>query len=255
MARNTTPTSTATDGASPARRRFLGRRSAKGGGATKGRIAQMRAVFSMTRKADPAVVWWMLLAFGGILAVAVVAGLLTGNPIYFTVLGLPLALLAAMFILARRAERAAYSQIEGQPGAAGSSLRALRRGWAVEEQPVAVDARTQDSVFRAIGRPGVVLVGDGPPHRIGRLLENEKRKVTRVLPGVPVHLLQAGDGEGQVPLRKLGRKVMKLKPTLTKQEVAEVGKRLKALGGIRPPIPKGIDPLRARPDRKMQRGR
>ena len=215
----------------------------------------MRAVYTMTRTADPSVTWWMLLAFAGILVVAVAIGLLWGHPYYMTFVGLPLAVLAAMFVLARKAERAAYSQIEGQPGAAGAALRALRRGWTVEEQPVAVDPRTQDSVFRAVGRPGVVLVGDGPPHRLGRLLESERKKVARVLPNVPVHVLQAGSGEGQVPLRKLPRAVTRLKPTLTRHEVEAVVKRLRSLGGLRPPIPPGIDPLRARPDRRSMRGR
>jgi hypothetical protein len=250
MARST-PTPTAPDSGAP-KRRFGRRRKA---GARQGRLAQIRAVFSMTRKADPSVVWWMLLAFVGIIAVALAIGLLTGHPIYATFVGLPIAVLAAVFILARKAERAAYLQIEGQPGAAGAALRVLRRGWTVEEEPVAIDPRTRDSVFRAVGRPGVVLVGDGPPHRIGKMLEAEKRKVSRVVPSVPVHLVQAGSGEGQVPLRKVGGRVTKLKATLTKQEVAEVNKRLRALGGIRPPIPKGMDPLRARPDRRAQRGR
>jgi hypothetical protein len=46
-----------------------------------------------------------------------------------------------------------------------------------------------------------------------------------------------------------------MRPSLTKQEAAAVNKRLKALGAARPPVPKGIDPLRARPDRKGLRGR
>ncbi|GAB2676431.1 DUF4191 domain-containing protein [Thalassiella azotivora] len=251
MARTAPP---ASPDETPAPRRGLLRRR-KRAGSGGGRMAQVRAVFRMTRQADPAVVWWMLLAFAGILAVALGIGLLTGHPIYATVLGLPMAVLAAMFILARRAERAAYLQIEGQPGAAGAGLRVLRRGWTVPEEPVAIDPRTQDTVFRAVGRPGVVLVSDGPPHRVSKLLEKERKRVARVLPGVPVHLIQSGQAEGQVPLRRLGRTVMKLKPTLTKAEVAEVNRRLKALGGMRPPIPQGIDPLRVRPDRKAQRGR
>jgi len=215
----------------------------------------MRQVFTMTRRADPAVVWYMLLVFAVILTVGLAIGLLIGYPIYVAVLTLPMAVLGAMFILARRAERAAYRQIEGTPGAAGSSLRMLRRGWTVNQEPVAIDPRTQDSVFRAVGRPGVVLIGDGPAHRITRLLAAEEKKVKRVVPGVPVHLVQAGSDEGQIPLRKLGSKVAKIKPALTKQEVEVVVKRLKALGGVRPPIPKGVDPLRARPDRKAMRGR
>lgn len=252
MASNDSRTPLTGEDAAP-KRRLFGRRKPAGG--KQGRIAQMRAVFTMTRQVDPSVGWWMLAALVGITAVALVIGLVLGRPIYATILGLPIAVLAAMFILARRAERAAYLQIEGQPGAAGAALRVLRRGWSVEEQPVAVDPRTQDAVFRAVGRAGVVLVGDGPPHRIGKLLETERRKVARVLPSVPVHLVEVGNGEDQVPLRKAARRVMKLKPTLTKAEVAEVNKRLRALGGLRPPIPKGIDPMRARPDRKAQRGR
>ena len=38
-------------------------------------------------------------------------------------------------------------------------------------------------------------------------------------------------------------------------EVGEVTKRLRALGGVRLPVPKGIDPYRVRPDRKGMKGR
>ncbi len=76
-----------------------------------------------------------------------------------------------------------------------------------------------------------------------------------MLRDVPLHTIQCGRGDGQTPLPKLPRTVMRLKPQLTKQEVSEVTKRLKALGGLRAPIPKGIDPFRARPDRKAVRGR
>lgn len=237
------------------KRRFGRRRTAAAAKSKTGRIAQMRQVFAMTRKADPSVVWWMLLVAAAVLLTALLIGLFTGHPIYATFLGLPMAVLGAMFVLARKAERAAYLQIEGEPGAAGAALRILRRGWSVEETPVALDPRTQDSVFRCIGRAGVVLVGDGPPHRIGKLLESERRKVARVVPSVPIHVVQAGSGEGQVPLRKVGKQVMKMKPKLTKAETAVVAKRLKALGGIRPPIPQGVDPMRARVDRKSMKGR
>ncbi len=216
---------------------------------------QVWQAYRMTRKADPAVTWIMLGVFVGILAVAVLIGVAWGPWLYTLLLGLPFALLGAMFVLARRAEAAAYSQIEGQPGAARAALGTIRRGWNFPEEPVAVDPRTQDLVFRGVGRAGVVLVGEGPATRIGRLLESERKRTARLLPNVPIHLIQAGSGEGQVPLRKLPRTVQKLKPTLTKQEVAEVIKRLTALGAVRLPVPKGVDPMRARPDRKGMRGR
>ena len=59
----------------------------------------------------------------------------------------------------------------------------------------------------------------------------------------------------EVPLSKVPKAVQKLKKTLTKQEVYAVDKRLTALGAARLPLPKGIDPMRARPDRKGMRGR
>jgi hypothetical protein len=222
----------------------------------QGRIAQLRAVFAMTRREDPAVVWWMLLGFGGTLLVAFAVGWLIGSPIYITILGIPLGILVAVVVMARRAERAAYASIAGQPGATSAALQNLRRGWNVEQQPVAVDARTQDLVFRAVGRPGVVLVTEGPLPRANRLAENERKRTARLVgENVPVLIVNAGDGEGQVPLPKLGRHVMKMRGALTKNEVSEVSRRLRALGGVKLPIPKGVDPTRTRPDRRATRGR
>ena len=216
---------------------------------------QVWAAYTMTRKQDPLVTWLLLAVFVGILAVALLIGLLTDHPVYALVIGIPFALLGAMFLLTRRAERAAYTQIAGQPGAARAALGTIRGGWVFDEEPVAVNPRTQDFVFRGVGRPGVVLVSEGPAHRVSRLLEDERRRVARVLPNVPITLIQCGDDEGQVPLAQVARKVQRLKPKLTKPEAAEVGKRLRALGAVRLPIPKGVDPMRARPDRKGIRGR
>jgi len=223
--------------------------------APTGRVAQIRAVFTMTRKADPAVVWWMLGSLVGGTLIGYLIGLALGHEIYVGILGFMLGLLGAVAIMGRRAERAAFSQIAGQKGAAGYAMRGLRRGWNVEEQPVAVDPRTQDLVFRAVGRPGVILVTEGPVPRVNRLVDTERKRLNRILPDVPVTIVNAGDAEGQVPLRKLSRTVMRKKPVLTKTEVSEVAKRLHALGAARLPIPKGVDPTRMRPDRKATRGR
>ena len=217
---------------------------------------QVWQAYQMTRRQDPSVTWWMLGAFAGIVAVAALIGILVGpSPTYTLILGVPFAVLGAMFILARKAESAAYAQIQGQPGAARAALGTIRRGWTFGEEPVAVDPRTQDLIFRGVGRAGVVLVSEGPPNRATKLLDTERKKTNRVLPNVPVTLIQSGDVKGQVALRKLPRAIQKLRPTLTKQESAEILKRLTALGGVRLPVPKGVDPMRARPDRKGMRGR
>jgi hypothetical protein len=172
------------------------------------------------------------------------------------ILGLPMGVLAALFVLTNRAERAAYAKIEGQEGASAAGIGQIRRGWTFEEQPVGIDARTHSMVFRGVGRAGVALVAEGPSQgRVAKLIEAEKRKVNRVAPDIAVIVIEVGNEAGQVPLRKLSRKIQRLKPTLSKAEVAVVINRLKAIGGTPLPLPKGIDPLRARPDRKALRGR
>jgi hypothetical protein len=221
-----------------------------------GRLSTLRQIFSITRESDPLLPLWMLGAFVAVVLVAFLIGLPLGHPVYLAVLGVPLGVLLALLIMSRRAERFAYARAAGQPGVTGQVMKNIRRGWFVEEEPVAIDPRTRDLVFRAVGRPGVALVTEGPVPRVNRLVDGERKRVTRVLgPNVPVLVFHVGDGEGQVPLRKINSKLMRSKPSLTKTEAGQVAARLKALGGARPPIPKGIDPTRMRPDRKGVRGR
>ncbi|MEO3939043.1 DUF4191 domain-containing protein [Dermatophilaceae bacterium Soc4.6] len=227
-----------------------------------GRFAQLRQIFTAAREVDPQITWWMLLAFAVTVLVAVGIGLLVGHWVYALVMGIILGLLAALITMSRRAERAAYKQIEGQPGAAGAALTSLRRGWFFEREPVAADAQRAGDltsaalVYRATGRPGIVLVGEGPGARVTRLLAAERKRIERVVPGVPVTLLRVGTADGDIAITKLAGKIQRLKPVLSKDEVSVVNKRLKALGGVRPPIPKGVDPQRgARMDRRSTRGR
>jgi F0F1-type ATP synthase assembly protein I len=212
------------------------------------RLKQIGEVFNMTRRHDPMVPWLMLLAFLGIVAISLIVGLLLNNWITGLIIGIPLGFLAATFILSRRAERAAFAQIENQPGASGAALSTLKRGWITEEQPVAVNPRTQDAVFRAIGRPGVVLVSEGPSHRVKPLLDGERKKLARILPNVTIHVIESGRGEGQTPISQVAKKMNKLDKELTKIEVSAVSKRISSLG-TRLPIPKGVDPYKARPQR------
>lgn len=229
-----------------------------------GRFAQIRQVFTAARRVDPMIGWWMALASLVTLIVMVGIGLLLGNWPYFVILGLPMAALAASVVLSIRAKRAAYKSIEGQPGASGAALSSLRKGWYFEQQPVAAEAARPGDlsstamVFRATGRPGVVLVAEGPAARATRLAESERKKVSRIAgPNVPVTVVRVGEGGGEdeVSVRKVAGKIQRMKPVLTKEEVSAVNKRLKAMGGMRPPLPAGVDPNRVRMDRKAMRGR
>ncbi|WP_313813496.1 DUF4191 domain-containing protein [Glutamicibacter sp.] len=219
-----------------------------------GRLKQIGQVFQMTRRYDPMVVWWMLLAALGVIAVGLIIGILIDNWITMLIIAIPLALLAAMFIMSRRAEKAAFSQLIGRPGAAGAAMSVLRRGWILKEEPVAYN-RHQDLVFMAVGRPGVVLVTEGPKSRVRELVISERKRIGRVLPNVPIHVINAGQEEGQVELQDVAKQMKKLPKSITKLEVSAVDKRLSTLTANRLPIPKGIDPNRVRPNRRATRGR
>jgi len=80
------------------------------------------------------------------------------------------------------------------------------------------------------------------------LIEGERKKLARILPNVTIHVIETGRGEGQVPISQVAKKMNKLKNELTKTEVSAVSKRISSLG-TRLPIPKGVDPYRARPQR------
>lgn len=222
---------------------------------------QIAAVYRAVRSMDSSITWWLLGVFLGIVAIFVLIGFLVGHPIYFTFISIPFGLLAAMLTLSRRGERAAFGAMAGKAGQSVGALSMLRRGWYYDQEPVAADvARPQEvhnaaMIFRALGRPGVVLIGEGPLPRAKKLMEREVKKVARVAPGVPIHQLYVGDGTEQIAARKLPRHMSKLKKMLTKEEMSAVNKRLKSIPGIRQGIPAGIDPNKARMDRRQLRGR
>lgn len=207
-----------------------------------GRLSQIAQTYKMTRQADPRI--GLVIAAVGIVTFGVILalGFLIGHPIYAGILGALLAVLAMAVIFGRRAERAAFGQLEGKPGAAAAVLQNVGRGWTVT--PAVTMNKSQDVVHRAVGRAGVVLIGEGNPNRVRNLLAGEKRKVSRVVFDVPVHDYIVGDGEGQIPLKKLRTTLMRLPRTLSGPKTTEVNDRLRALGDLMSnmPIPKGPMP-------------
>jgi hypothetical protein len=215
----------------------------------------MWQVFQMTRRVDKTALPMMLLAFFVPVLLGVAAALLlTGGNVLalvlYIVVGVMLGFLLLLIVLGRKAERAAYSQIEGQPGAVGAVMKSgLRRAWRAAEMPVAVQGRSQAAVYRAVGRPGVVLVAEGGAGQTRRLVDEERRKVTRILPNVPVHVLNVGPDADSVPLHKLAGRMNKLKSSINRNEVLAVSNRLQSLGQNGLPIPKGVDPFKVRSGR------
>lgn len=216
-----------------------------------GRLKQMRETYKLTRKTDPRIGWILLGIFVGIIAAFVIVGLLLGRVWFFVPIGVALGLLAAVVIFGRRAERSAYAQIEGQPGAAAAVLKSLKSGWFVT--PALTMNKNQDVVHRVLGRPGVILVSEGPSTRVTQMLANERKKTTRYVPDINIIEIQSGNDEDQIPLRKLNTKVRKQKRTLKPAQVTEVRKRLEALSTRPVSAPKGPMPKSVRSARG-QRG-
>ncbi|CAG7631389.1 DUF4191 domain-containing protein [Actinacidiphila bryophytorum] len=207
-----------------------------------GRLAQIAQTYKMTRQADSTI--GLVIAAVGIVTFGVILalGFLIDHPIWAGILGFLLALLAMAVVFGRRAERAAFGQLEGKPGAAAAVLQNVGRGWTVT--PAVGMNKSQDVVHRAVGKAGVVLVGEGNPNRVKGLLANEKKKVSRVVYDVPVHDFIVGNGEGELPLKKLRTTLLRLPRTLSGPKTTEVNDRLKALGDLMSnmPIPKGPMP-------------
>ena len=209
--------------------------------AKAGRLKQIRLVASLinqqNRKALPIVAGSAV----GIIVVFVLVGLFTGTAAFLIPLGVLLGLLAATILFGRFAQRAQFSAIEGQPGAAAAVMQSMRGNWTVT--PAVTANRNMDVVHRTVGRPGVILVGEGAPSRVAGLLAAEKKKTARVAHDVPIFEFQVGNGEGQIPVSQLQRKIMRLPRNLRPAAVSDLNYRLKALQPAmqmpKGPLPKG----------------
>jgi F0F1-type ATP synthase assembly protein I len=221
------------------------------------RRQQIAQSYKMAKRSDPRIGLWILLAF--LVGAAVGFGLfyfLPGPNLAWGILGgILLGFLAATIVFGRRAQRAAYTQMEGQVGAAAAVLRTLRRGWKVE--PAVGFTKPQDVVHRVVGPPGIILVGEGQSSRVRQLLTTERRKHERVAAETPIHEVVCGNGEDEVPLPKLQRHVQKLGRNIKPAEMTDLLYRLKALDANRSniPLPKGPVPTSMKGHRGNLRGR
>jgi hypothetical protein len=230
--------------------------TAKSSAKKDGRLKQMALVYRMATKSDPKLGLILLAVFVVTAAIAFgVLWLVPGSWVVDAITAVLLGLLAALIVFGRRAQRAQYKQLEGQSGAAAAVLGQLRRGWKVD--PAIAFNKNQDIVHRVVGPPGIVLVGEGNPHRLRSLLSSERRKHERVAAETPIHEVISGDAEGAVPIPKLSRHVTKLGRNIKPAEMTDVLQRLKALDANRSniPLPKGPLPTSMKGARQQMRGR
>jgi hypothetical protein len=206
-----------------------------------GRLKQIRMVAKLVNQQNKRALPITVGAAAGVLVVLLLVGLFVGPLFLYLPFGIVLGALTAMVLFGRFAQRAQYSAIDGQLGAAAAVLQNMRGDWTVT--PAIAGNRTMDVVHRAVGKPGVVLVGEGVPSRVAGLIAAERKRTERVAHGVPIHEFQAGNGEGQIPVSKLQRKITTLPRTLRPTAVSDLNYRLKALSPTmqmpKGPIPKG----------------
>jgi hypothetical protein len=217
-----------------------------------GRLKQIRMVAKLVNEQNKRALPITFGAAAGVIVVFVLIGLFVGPLAVFLPIGILLGLMAAMILFGRFAQQAQYSAIDGQLGAGAAVLQNMRGDWTVT--PAVAGNRTMDVVHRAVGRPGVVLVGEGVPSRVAGLLAAERKRTERVAHGVPIHEFQVGGEEGQIPVSKLQRKITTLPRTLRPTAVSDLNYRLKALQPSMQ-LPKGPLPKGARQPRmpKQQR--
>ncbi|MEV0807204.1 DUF4191 domain-containing protein [Micromonospora sp. NPDC050200] len=206
------------------------------------RLKQIGMVFKFTAKQDR---WFAPLTAAAVLiplALTVVAVILWGW--LWLPLGILITLLAVLIVLNLRSNKAMMNAAEGQPGAAAQIMESMRGDWRVTP---AVSSTTQmDMVHLVIGRPGVILLAEGNPQRVRGLLGQEKRRLAKVIGSAPLYDYVIGQGEGELPVRKLRMTLMRLPRNLQGKDVNALDKRLKALTA-RPQMPKGAIPKNMRP--------
>lgn len=210
-------------------------------------LAVIKDAYKLVKKDSPLAVIWCLLVFALVLTFGVIIGNNLGHPIYAGFITLPVAFLAAFFLFTRYANVAAYSSIEGQIGAGASVLMSIRRGFVTT--PAVNVNRDQDMVHRVSGKAGIILVGEGG-FGVKSLIQDERRKMERFLSGVPVTEVIVGDGQGQVSIRKLQKHLKKLPKKLNTVQLREVRARLRSVGGLNVPMPKGPMPTNQRIPRR-----
>ncbi|MBQ3358650.1 MULTISPECIES: DUF4191 family protein [Microbacterium] len=222
-----------------------------------GFFSQIKSLFRFTKEAYPWLPWAQLaILIGGIL-IGLVVGYLIPPLQWWTLLlwgitGLMLGVLAAMFLMTRLSTSAMYTKIDGMPGATGHVIStSLGRRWQASDTPVGINPKTQEAVYRAVGRGGIVVVGEGARGRLTRLINEERSKAQRVANGVPVTVLYVGHGDDEVAISDLAKTIKKIPKAIDKATMAAVIRRIESVSQSLSslPIPKGIDPTKVRAQR------
>ena len=226
--------------------------------------SQLKQAFDIQRKRDKALIPIMIACVLGGGLLFFLLGMWWGWKWFWLVMGLIAGAVLAMFIFSRRLEKSMYDEVGDTPGAAGWTLENMRNTMGIVWlTKTGVQANTHmDTVHRVVGNPGVVLVGEGDQNRLKSLMAKEHKRVDRLLAGVPIYEVYAGEGEGQVRNRDLQKHLLKLPKNYQKNEVYNLSAKLDAMDSRQRPgqmagLPGGPLPKQAQNmsgmNRKMRR--
>jgi hypothetical protein len=209
------------------------------------RLKQIGQVFTFTARQDK---WFTPLVIAAVVIPVALTVLLVllGYGWVWVPIGIMVTLLAILIVLNLRSNAAMMNAADGQPGAAASIVENLRGDWRVR---AAASSTTQfDMVHIVLGRPGLILLGEGQPQRVKNLMGQEKRRLSKVIGNAPIYDYIVGGNEGELNIRKLRTTLLKLPRNLTGKDVNALDKRLAALMA-RPQMPKGAIPKNMRPSK------
>ena len=247
-------------------------------------IKQVIQIFKYTHAEDKALPWLC----GGVFVAPIIVFVVLGIVFKWSVIGwvtsmilaVMLGLLFATMMLTNRADKVGYAKLEGRQGAAISVLGNINKaGFNFPQEPVWVDPKTKDAIWRGTGYNGIYLLGEGDYNRVKRAMDRQEQRIKGVTAGseIPVYRMYVGTGANQTRLKDVRKTLLKFKsyqPThhknklmaaihprtrfvLTKTELTVLNERLRTLqmkNGMG--IPKGVDPMHPqRVSRRAMRGR
>ncbi|CAB4592002.1 MAG: DUF4191 family protein [Actinobacteria bacterium] len=214
----------------------------------KGRIGELVDVLKLVLKRVPFSWLWLSLSFllplaGGIVFAVISADVISA--VVWVIGGILLGLLVFLIVLGQITQRLMYQNLEGQIGAVSALIKnQLRRSWRASEIPVRMN-KSSDTVYRLVGRPGVVIISEGVKTRVAPLVDEARREAARIVPSVPIHTIHVGaDG---LKIGETFKSMYKLKSAIKMAEVRVVSNRLNSIAKTpMSQMPKGIDPTKIR---------